>query len=80
MKRIAIFSMALALSLSSCASSRGNPSGDPVNTNCVMMPDETVDPDVTAMYKGMKVGFCCQDCVEEWNKLSDAEKDAKLKK
>jgi hypothetical protein len=44
------------------------------------MPDHPTDPDVTVMYKGVKVGFCCEDCIGKWNKLSDAEKDAKLKK
>jgi soluble cytochrome b562 len=35
--------------------------------------------DCTRMYKGMKVGFCCPNCPPEWDKLTDAEKDAKLK-
>ena len=30
-------------------------------------------------YKGQKVGFCCPNCPPEWDKLTDAEKDAKLK-
>jgi hypothetical protein len=32
------------------------------------------------MYKGMKIGFCCPACPLVWDKLSDAEKDAKLEK
>ena len=35
--------------------------------------------DCTCMHKGMKVGFCCAKCPAEWEKLTDAEKDAKLK-
>jgi hypothetical protein len=36
-------------------------------------------PDVLVRcYKGMKVGFCCGGLPETWDKLSDAEKDAKL--
>ena len=35
--------------------------------------------DHTRMYKGMKVGFCCAVCPTQWDKLSDEEKDAKLK-
>jgi hypothetical protein len=35
--------------------------------------------DCTRMYKGMKIGFCCPNCPPEWDKLTDAEKDAKLK-
>jgi cellobiose-specific phosphotransferase system component IIA len=32
------------------------------------------------MYKGKKVGFCCPACPPQWDKLTDAEKDAKLEK
>jgi hypothetical protein len=36
-------------------------------------------PDVLVRnYKGMKVGFCCGGLPETWDKLSEAEKDAKL--
>ena len=34
---------------------------------------------LTCMYKGSKVGFCCAGCPAEWDKLTDEEKDAKLK-
>ena len=45
--------------------------GAPFNPNDV--------PDVLVRYyKGMKVGFCCGGHPEMWDKLSDAEKDAKL--
>jgi hypothetical protein len=33
---------------------------------------------LTILYKGKKVGFCCPACPAEWEKLTDAEKDAKL--
>lgn len=32
----------------------------------------------TRMYKGMKIGFCSDACPAAWDKLTDAEKDAKL--
>jgi hypothetical protein len=35
--------------------------------------------DHTRMYKDMKVGFCCAACPTEWDKLTDEQKDAKLK-
>lgn len=35
--------------------------------------------ELTCVYKDMKIGFCCPNCQPEWNKLTDAEKDAKLK-
>lgn len=40
----------------------------PVNTLCPLT-DEKVDPDVqTVQYKGKTVGFCCADCVKDFNK------------
>ena len=33
----------------------------------------------TRMYEGKKVGFCCAECPKAWDKLTDKEKDAKLK-
>jgi hypothetical protein len=38
-----------------------------------------VPKDRTRMYKGMKIGFCCPMCPPEWDKLTDEQKDAKLK-
>lgn len=35
---------------------------------------------LTTLYKGKKVGFCCPACPPEWEKLTDAEKDVKLEK
>jgi hypothetical protein len=44
----------------------------------------TVDPakvadDAARDYKHLKVGFCSTSCAGAWDKLSDADKDAKLK-
>ncbi len=39
-----------------------------------------IPEDQSRMYKGMKIGFCCTNCPGVWDKLSDAEKDAKLEK
>lgn len=54
----------------------------PVNKYCVLMPDHEVDAKnpVTVDYKGQKVGFCCEDCIDGWQQMSDAKKDAMLKK
>ena len=53
------------------------------NTTCPIM-GSPIDPDkVTAdlvrEYKDQKVAFCCGACPAQWDKLSDAEKTAKLK-
>lgn len=55
-----------------CCNAKCPISGKPIDRmNC---PKE-----LTCMYKDMKIGFCCSNCPPEWNKLTDAEKDAKLK-
>jgi YHS domain-containing protein len=37
-----------------------------------------VPENLTRMYKGQKIGFCSDVCPEQWDKLRDAEKQAKL--
>lgn len=50
-----------------------------VNADCVIMTDEPVDPSVPAAeWKGQRVGFCCASCIDKWEKLSPAKKDAAL--
>ncbi len=55
-----------------------------VNSKCPMWgapiePDKITE-DLIREYKGQKVAFCCKECPPEWDKLTDAEKDAKLAK
>lgn len=47
--------------------------GSPVN------PDK-VDGNLIRDYKGEKLAFCCGGCPGQWDKLTDAEKDARLAK
>jgi hypothetical protein len=53
-----------------------------VNVRCPIMgtviDPEKVPDNLVRWYKGQKVGFCCGGCPAAWDKLSDAEKDAKL--
>lgn len=45
----------------------------PVNKYCAVEgKDHEIDPKVTVIYKGKVIGFCCRDCVEEFEK--DPEK------
>ncbi len=61
------------------------PAGAPVvlaNTKCPIM-GTPIDPakvteSLTRDYKGQKVAFCCAMCPPQWDKLTDAQKDAKL--
>ena len=51
-------------------------SGKPVNKFCAVEgKDHDVDPKVTTVYKGKTNGFCCKDCIDEFNK--DPEKYVK---
>jgi DNA repair exonuclease SbcCD ATPase subunit len=52
------------------------------NTTCPIM-GSPIDPDkvpenLTRTYQGQKVAFCCGGCPGAWDKLTDAQQDAKL--
>jgi hypothetical protein len=47
--------------------------GAPINT-------DKVAKNLIRDYKGEKIAFCCAGCPATWDKLADAEKDAKLAK
>jgi YHS domain-containing protein len=51
------------------------PATQPVNKMCAVMPEDPVDPDVTTVYNGKVIGFCCKDCVSAFKK--DPEKYVK---
>jgi len=56
-----------------------------VNTFCPMTSWQSIDPNKVPdtqilIYKGQKIGFCSNQCLSGWYKLSTAQKDAKLKK
>jgi hypothetical protein len=53
-----------------------------VNAKCPIM-GNPIDPtavpaNLVREFDGHKIGFCCAACPEAWDKLSDAEKTAKL--
>jgi YHS domain-containing protein len=49
------------------------PAGKPVNKFCAVEKDNEVDPKIaTVVYKGKTIGFCCSDCIKEFQK--DPEK------
>ena len=55
------------------------------NATCPIMPTSTIKPskvtaELTREHKGKKVALCCGKCPAKWDKLTDAEKDAKLAK
>jgi len=59
--------------------------GEFVNTHCPIMDGPKLDlasvpASLTRTHKGKKVAFCCGGCPAAWDKLPEAEKDAKLAK
>lgn len=79
---IALLSAA-ALACGCASNSKGSgasASAKPVNKVCAVMTEHPVDEKntPTVAWKGQTVGFCCGDCVDEWNKLSSADKDKAL--
>ncbi len=60
----------------------GTWSRDLVNARCPIMGSaikpESVTANLTRDYNGQKIGFCCAGCPSAWDKLTDAEKQAKL--
>ncbi len=43
----------------------------PVNKFCAVDHDNEVDPKVTVIYNGMVIGFCCNDCIKDFEKDPD---------
>lgn len=48
-----------------------------VNETCPLMGGDA-DPEVTTEWNGQTVGFCCAQCIPEWNDLTDEQKAEKL--
>ena len=45
------------------------PAATPVNKFCPIEPDNEIDPKgKTVTYKGQVIGFCCDSCIETFNK------------
>ena len=38
-----------------------------VNKMCPVHSEDPVDPTVTTVYEGRKIGFCCDDCLKKFN-------------
>jgi YHS domain-containing protein len=43
----------------------------PVNKFCAVESDNKIDPKVTYVYQGKTIGFCCRDCLEDFQKDPD---------
>ncbi len=45
--------------------------GKPINKYCPVNRGDEIDPNVTTVYKGKTIGFCCPDCVDIFKKDPD---------
>jgi len=45
--------------------------GKPINKFCAVESDNKIDPKVTFVYQGKTIGFCCRDCLEDFQKDPD---------
>ena len=60
--------------------SDGQPmAGAAINTVCPVS-GEKVQPGLTVEYEGAKIGFCCNNCVNEFKGWDDAKKSSTLAK
>lgn len=50
------------------------------NKRCPMVPADPINPKVTTSFKGKTVGFCCPGCIEDWDRLTEDQKQARLNK
>jgi hypothetical protein len=93
--RIAILSAAMLVAIAGCNNQKTTTaeSEDPayckaykgetdtVNKMCAVVTDDPVNPKVEpVIWKGQKVGFCCDGCKPTWAKMTEAEKDAAVAK
>ncbi len=50
--------------------------GTPINTICPIGKHEVYASAPRAAHKGQVIAFCCVDCLETWNKMNEAQRDA----
>jgi YHS domain-containing protein len=68
--------LALSIAAEKPASQPASTQPAPVNKKCPIS-GEAVDPKgKTVTYKGKTVGFCCDDCIEKFNKEPDKYADS----
>lgn len=74
-----IVTVAAALLFAACAGTTNTPPVSAnINTQCLVSGEALDANSPTVDYMGKKVGFCCKNCIAKWEKMSDADKQAKL--
>lgn len=82
--RGALFLSLAATAMAGCGKSGGSSSGasasNAINANCPVMSKNPVSSKVaTVQYNGFTIGFCCSECIEEWNNWTDEKKSEFVK-
>jgi len=82
MKLLAPALIAAALALTGCnkdqKAAHTNTNMGAMNTKCPISGGPVSANAGTVSYKGQAVGFCCDGCVGKFDKMSDADKAAKM--
>lgn len=80
--RVAVMMVAACgIAMVGCANQKtdgATASAKTVNAVCPVSGNPVGDSTVHVAYKGQEVGFCCANCSNKWNGMSDADKSAKL--
>jgi len=53
-----------------------------VNPKCPVMGtamEKAIPEKMTRMYKGQRIGFCCEVCLGKWDRMTDAEREPIVK-
>jgi hypothetical protein len=51
-----------------------------INTRCPIMPDLDIDGATFVEWNGIRVGFCCAECIERWDRMNDEMKRAAIER
>lgn len=76
--RVLASTLVVLLSLGACASRDAAPAATAsmavTNARCPIMPDLDADGHTFVEWKGRRVGFCCAECIERWDRLTDDQR------
>jgi hypothetical protein len=75
--RIALLAGTTALLLCHCSSTPEEAAEPPrtLNSTCLILEGEELDPEVTVTFDGHEIGFCCNLCLKQWNEMSYADRE-----
>ena len=76
--RVLASTLVVLFALCACAARDAAPAAPAsvaaANARCPIMPDLDTDGHTFAEWKGRRVGFCCAECIEKWDRLTDDQR------